>query len=609
MSHRTVTPVLESQMPKPSGLLKRGSRYYTNVKVPRDVVDSLGKDKFFESLKISDYREACEKLRYRLGHYQAVIDETRRKLASVSKPRQLKAMRLIALTASEAFALATRYLVTHEERGRRWFDENRNHLSPEATKKNTCLELAYLKGEMPGYPLPDGTTETERFLRENGLECAPSSPAFQTLKSLVLSAHVEHLERFGDMVAGNAIQERDNRFRSIHACTPIIDDNSGATVEDLIENHRKRHELKNRKPKTKMAVRPAHRLLLETLGAKTPLASLKVEHMNKLFGVMREIPVNASTKYPGVTYSQAIEKAKAQGDTRRASANTNWATFPHIQSAFKAALEDEFLAKNLVNSSRYKDMFPKIAPKEKSQFSIDELNSPSRAPLFTGCENDGRAYSKSGSSLIRRGRFWVPLLALFHRMRTNEACQLYAEDVKTKDGIPFIAIRESLDDHEMTEKKVKTKKSIRNVPIHPELLKLGFLKFVEAGRKNPTSPRLFPEIKLGKTDYYSDAFSKWFIRFVKFSLEDCKASLHSFRHQFRDAARFAKLTEETVGNLAAWDDGSQDSRNHIRHYGKGVQYFTYLAEQLGKLKYPDLDLSHLYPENCHGITYTISLRE
>jgi len=358
-----------------------------------------------------------------------------------------------------------------------------------------------------------------------------------------------------------------------------------------------------------MAVRPAYRLLRELLGASTPLSSINLEHMDNVFRVMQKIPVNASTKYPGMTFLQAIEAAKVRGDTRKPSANTSWATFSHIQAAFKIAFEDGLLTKNPLNTSRYKDVFPKVAPKQKSHFSPDEMNSLFRTPLFTGCVDDGRSYATSGSCLIRRGRFWIPLLALFHGMRTNEVCQLYTEDVKDNDGISFIAIRETLDDQEATEKKVKTKKSIRNVPIHPELLKLGFLKFVEARRKDSPSPRLFPEIKLGNTGYYSDAFSKWFIRSVRVSLGDCKATLHSFRHQFRDAARYANLSEETVGNIAGWDDGSHDGRNHIRQYGKGLQYFAFLSAELGKVNYPGLNLSHFYPENCPGISYSVSLRE
>ena len=66
----------------------------------------------------------------------------------------------------------------------------------------------------------------------------------------------------------------------------------------------------------------------------------------------------------------------------------------------------------------------------KAQFTVDELNRLFRTPLYTGCKNDEAGYATVGANKPRRGRFWVPLLSLFHGLRLNEAAQLYTEDVK-----------------------------------------------------------------------------------------------------------------------------------------------------------------------------------
>ena len=238
----------------------------------------------------------------------------------------------------------------------------------------------------------------------------------------------------------------------------------------------------------------------------------------------------------------------------------------------------------------------------RTQFTISELNVMFRALHYGDCAE------KTGA---RGGRFWVPLLALYHGMRCNEACQIYTEDVKTWQGIPFISIREEREDGSRCDKKLKTKQSKREVPLHPELSRLGFLEFVEARVRDTSSPRLFPDLTPGHKGYFSDAFSKWFVRFVKDAIgEECKATMHSFRHQFRDATRAARLPSETVARLAGWEHGESTASRQMANYGRGPEYLRTLAEDLAKVEYPGLDLSHLYKSvNRNAERPLVRLRE
>ena len=47
-------------------------------------------------------------------------------------------------------------------------------------------------------------------------------------------------------------------------------------------------------------------------------------------------------------------------------------------------------------------------------------------------------------------------------------------------------------------KTLKTATSRRKIPVHPELIKIGFLQFVESRKKTTSSPRLFPDLKPDK---------------------------------------------------------------------------------------------------------------
>lgn len=102
-------------MSRQQGLLKRGSRWYSNIKVPSDLREVLGKSQIRDSLGTSDYREACRKIVLEKARWQVTLQDERKILAR-NQPRPLPSEnRLVtALSESEAFAYAVRYLASKE---------------------------------------------------------------------------------------------------------------------------------------------------------------------------------------------------------------------------------------------------------------------------------------------------------------------------------------------------------------------------------------------------------------------------------------------------------------------------------------------------------------
>ena len=77
----------------------------------------------------------------------------------------------------------------------------------------------------------------------------------------------------------------------------------------------------------------------------------------------------------------------------------------------------------------------------------------------------------------RPDRFFIPLILLHTGARVGEVAQLGVNDVKKEDGVWCF------DVHPSDETSVKTKSSIRLVPIHSYLIKAGFIKYCEEIRK------------------------------------------------------------------------------------------------------------------------------
>ncbi|HBJ82299.1 MAG TPA: hypothetical protein DDZ88_00155 [Verrucomicrobiales bacterium] len=606
MSPQNVTLQYSKDMPRQQGLLLRGSRWFCNFKVPLELRAALGKEHIREALGTSDHREACRKVAYERAHWTAVFENELKKVQVLQAPPPSTERTLLTVVSrQEAHEMAIRYLASLEHEFRTWMQKEGRFLEPHELDEiqSTLAEDKYQLAtgqEFQGKRL-DGTLELQAFLESEQRECAVTSPAFQTLRPLFFDARLEYFERAKDMLNGEAVRERSHLFKGVHSySTATLKKAKGPTVDDILALRQRVIKKLKRSEKTVDASKLPARLLREYFGGGREVSSISREDMHQLFDLLERVPPNATKRYKGMTLAQAVAAADKAGDERRLSPKTLQNNFIQIRTIFKMAVAELRLAEDPTDSPLLRQSFEKeVDTKPREQFTIDELNLLFRAPLYSGCLDDERNFRMPGKSHPKRGRFWVPLLALFHGTRCNEACQIHTEDVKTRDGILFISIREEEEDGSKCEKRLKTKQSRREVPVHPELIRMGFAEFVESRRRDTSSPRLFPELTLGHKGYPSDAFSKWFTRFVQVTLgESCKARMHSFRHQFRDATRAAGLPVETVGLLAGWEAGEGPANRQMNHYGRGPGFLHTLAKDLAKVKHPGLDLSHLYPSSA-----------
>jgi len=189
--------------------------------------------------------------------------------------------------------------------------------------------------------------------------------------------------------------------------------------------------------------------------------------------------------------------------------------------------------------------------------------------------------------------YWLPLVALFSGARLNEIAPMCADDVKfdAASGVHFVTVIEDSG----TGRSVKTESSLRAVPIHPELVRIGFLEFVEHARANGgVSARLFPRLTPGPKGGFGEAFSKWFGRYKRdLGIHNPGSVFHSFRHGFKDALRAAGVNEDVNDALTGHSGGNSVARGYgwkdmVRRFG-----FPTLAAAVEKVEYPGLDLAEL----------------
>jgi len=330
----------------------------------------------------------------------------------------------------------------------------------------------------------------------------------------------------------------------------------------------------------------------EVLGLDTPLRSIDREGCRRLLDVLRWLPSNPTKRFPKLSAIQASEMAKAKKLTSTLSYASINGYMNRLSALLNFAVNEGYLDRNPARGLRVAD--PTHRRDRRLPFTADQLRSIFHAPLYTGCLDDEHGYAHVGAARPRRARFWAPLIALYGGMRLNEILQLDLADIRQADNVDCFVIS-SRSVSGTNDKRVKTTNSERYVPIHPRLVEIGFMDFVE-DRRRGGSAKLFSELTISTTGYYSDAFSKWFRRFLERSgAARPKTCYHSFRHCFRDALREARIDHDVALALGGWASVSgKEGAETAEAYGRGFRVAT-LYDAIRQIDYPSLDLSHLRP--------------
>lgn len=208
----------------------------------------------------------------------------------------------------------------------------------------------------------------------------------------------------------------------------------------------------------------------------------------------------------------------------------------------------------------------------KRPFSDRELKT-----LFEDDNPASENYVKGFSKPIS---FWLPLIALYTGARQAEICQLHLADIKLVKALSSDTEHWCIDINEEDDKNLKTKFSVRQIPIHENLLNAGLLIHVDGLRANGET-KLFPDTFRASGQFA--ALSAWFGYYSgKAGITDKNTSFHSFRHNFSTYLTVHHIPEELVTALS----GHRDKSLAKSLYGKsGKRDVGKLAEVINSIDY------------------------
>ena len=200
-----------------------------------------------------------------------------------------------------------------------------------------------------------------------------------------------------------------------------------------------------------------------------------------------------------------------------------------------------------------------ITKRSPKSFDADELKRLFQTPLFAGHKSSKRV-TEPGTCLVRDGRWWFAVLAMHSGARAGELCQLLPTDFAFDDPVPHWKLQLEDGDNKKT-KTLKTKTSIRDVPIHPRLLELGLREFVTARAKRRPGQRILHEFRLGTQGRTSAGATRFFTDYFKKSgLHSQGRATHVWRHTVTDCLRENAVPDEDIGAFLGHSSGSQTSK-------------------------------------------------
>ncbi|THF50654.1 site-specific integrase [Allorhizobium terrae] len=155
---------------------------------------------------------------------------------------------------------------------------------------------------------------------------------------------------------------------------------------------------------------------------------------------------------------------------------------------------------------------------------------------------------------------WGPLIGLYTGARLNEIAQIDLTDIKQEGEIWFFDLNDEGD-----EKKLKTLSAKRRVPIHKDLLALGFLDYVQSLRQRGVS-KLFHDLSTSVEHGRGRAIGRWFNETLLPSL-GIKTKLLVF-HSLRQTVVTKLVNAQVDGPLI---------KALVGHSQQGVTYQSYFG--------------------------------
>lgn len=603
-------------MARVSNLMRRGASYSARIRVPLDLVAVIGKGELVKALGTSDETEAKRRLYPQMQVWQREFDDlrARQKLTPADKAHAVwdhytatlardDAERATLPTSEQADA-AIADLVARVNAGEITETDPLGLLdisleamvlkhSPRLRAENRKVKLVSMKQQLASGETALIAHEVDAYLHDNRLIAERGSRQWRELANDMARGEIEALKRTVERDAGDysgeprdpLVKPSTGQRRAPHEVAQV-----GESVAEALAAFKAENPKNVSKGRIEEACRDVGIFIdMDDISPGFPVAKIGKKHVRDWKALLRKYPLRATevTGFKGLNINAAVARNTAHNRSTLSDRTVN--RYLSSLSAFLSWAEmNGYIASNPCSGMS----LPKENRSKTLTFTSDQMNVLFSSPLFTGAQSatEWRYISRPGAVLIRDARYWVPLVMLYSGARPGEIAQLAISDVRQEHGHWIMHIT---DEGEATAegKSVKTESSMRIVPIHSELVRLGFLQY-HANRMNAQNgAQLFPEATRNDRGQMMPEYSREFGKYLtRLGLKDGRGfSLYSFRHGAIDAFRRAGYLDDQFKFLIGHGKGTMTGKYGTLPQGMIEQR----VELINAVAYPGLNLDKI----------------
>ena len=187
------------------------------------------------------------------------------------------------------------------------------------------------------------------------------------------------------------------------------------------------------------------------------------------------------------------------------------------------------------------------------------------SPVYVGSQDHMRVRRrKPGTQVFHDSLYFLPILLTYLGPRRKEFAGLHVDDIaKDEDG--YVIILQTND-----TRRLKTAQSRRLLPLPDELVRLGFIEYVQAIKKLGYV-QLFPDLFSDKTD--NDPGNRFYDTFVPvmqaaLGKNMWSRAIHALRHGMADTLKQAGVSTEVIDDISGrLSEGSETNTRYTNPAG------------------------------------------
>jgi hypothetical protein len=208
----------------------------------------------------------------------------------------------------------------------------------------------------------------------------------------------------------------------------------------------------------------------------------------------------------------------------------------------------------------------------RAPFIDTEIAAITSCPVYTGGASRHHRYSPGKNLFADDHIYWAPLVSMHEGMRVTEIGLLEFDQLQDWYGRPTLVLELDSDiDQTDGARGYKTGNALRRVPIHQQLIDIGFLDFWDHQRRQGHA-KPFPDwsqhIK-GKAQgtpeihFDADFFNAHRLKWNVPKERQGKLTFHSFRGFFIQACHDARIDPYTILKMVGHDEDTKDKISKV----------------------------------------------